>query len=44
MDKLEAKIKTKEETLAKITPQYNEKKASESEISTRYVLKLKIHS
>ena len=37
MDKLETKIKSKEETLARITPQYNEKKASESEISTRCV-------
>lgn len=37
MDKLEAKIKSKEETLARITPQYNEKKASESEISARCV-------
>ena len=38
MEKLEAKVKSKEETLARITPEYNQKKASESEISTRFVI------
>jgi len=35
MSKLEEKIKTKEEALSKITPDYNEKKSSEGDISAR---------
>ena len=38
MAKLEEKIKTKEEALSKITPEYNEKKTSEGDISARFVI------
>lgn len=38
MSKLEEKIKTKEEALSKITPDYNEKKSSEGDISARFVI------
>jgi len=35
MEKLEAKIMAKEEALAKITPEYNDKKGQEAQLTTR---------
>lgn len=44
LQQLENKIKTKEEALAQISPEYDEKKRIESDVQSRYILQLSIYS